>query len=133
MRQRLRPRVRATCVVALGLFVCLAVSAPADLDPPSGSTSSAVDDQWLHARTLLRHRRRGARVHRTRTATTGAPPPPRRAVSREQVTAGACRLFLERGTVDMDELALRLAISRATLYRVVHGRDQLLGDVLWRL
>jgi AcrR family transcriptional regulator len=54
-------------------------------------------------------------------------------VSREQVAAGAGRLFLSRATVDMDELALSLAISRATLYRVVHSRDQLLGEVLWRL
>lgn len=33
----------------------------------------------------------------------------------------------------MDALAASLCISRATLYRVVHGRDRLLGDVLWRL
>jgi hypothetical protein len=46
---------------------------------------------------------------------------------------GGCRLFLERGTVEMDALAGSLAISRATLYRVVHSRDRLLGDVLWEL
>ena len=31
----------------------------------------------------------------------------------------------------MEELARRLAVSRATLYRVVSSRDRLLGDVLW--
>ena len=33
----------------------------------------------------------------------------------------------------MDELAHELAVSRATLYRAVDGRDRLLGDVLWFL
>lgn len=57
----------------------------------------------------------------------------RRVVSREQVVHGACRFFLRHGEVDMDGVARSLAISRATLYRVVHSRDGLLGDVLWRL
>jgi hypothetical protein len=33
----------------------------------------------------------------------------------------------------MAELATSLAISRATLYRIVHSRDALLGEVLWLL
>jgi hypothetical protein len=33
----------------------------------------------------------------------------------------------------MDRLAAELAVSRATLYRVVEGRDRLLGDVLWAM
>jgi AcrR family transcriptional regulator len=57
----------------------------------------------------------------------------RRVVSREQVVRGGCRFFLRHGTVDMDRLAAGLAISRATLYRVVSGRDVLLADVLWQL
>src|SRR5687768_6039636 len=57
----------------------------------------------------------------------------RRVVSERDVVRGGCRLFLERGTVEMDALAGSLAISRATLYRVVHSRDRLLGDVLWQL
>jgi AcrR family transcriptional regulator len=60
-------------------------------------------------------------------------PPPRRVITQEQVIAGASRLFLCEGTVDMDRLAVSLAISRATLYRVVHSRDELLADVLWQL
>lgn len=119
-------------MAALGLFICLAASAPAETDPVSGTSTSALDDQWLHMRTLLRHRRRagGARVDRGRVAVE---PPPRRVVSREQVVVGASRLFLCTGTVDMDRLAVALAISRATLYRVVHSRDELLSDVLWHL
>jgi AcrR family transcriptional regulator len=42
----------------------------------------------------------------------------------------ARRLFAETAGVDMDELAHRLAVSRATLYRVVGSRDRVLGDVL---
>ncbi|CAM4048789.1 QsdR family transcriptional regulator [Kibdelosporangium persicum] len=57
----------------------------------------------------------------------------RRVVTRDQVVRGGCRFFLRHGMVDMDGLALTLAISRATLYRVVHSRDGLLGDVLWLL
>lgn len=66
---------------------------------------------------------------------TGAKPRPesRRVISLDEVVAGGCRHFLRRSTIDMDALALELAISRATLYRVVNGRDRLLGDVLWRL
>ncbi|QFU92625.1 QsdR family transcriptional regulator [Amycolatopsis sp. YIM 10] len=55
-----------------------------------------------------------------------------RVVSHEQVVRGACRFFLEHGGVDMDRLAASLAVSRATLYRVAHSRDGLLGEVLWR-
>jgi AcrR family transcriptional regulator len=58
---------------------------------------------------------------------------PRRVISERDVVRGACRFFLRHGTVEMDALALSLAISRATLYRVVHSRDRLLGDVLWEL
>jgi len=50
-----------------------------------------------------------------------------------EVVAGARRQFLRESTVDMDALAGELAVSRATLYRVVDGRDRLLGDVLWAL
>jgi AcrR family transcriptional regulator len=54
-------------------------------------------------------------------------------VSVDQVTAAGRRYFLEHGTVDMDELALALSVSRATLYRVINSRDRLLGEVLWQL
>ncbi|TQM78320.1 hypothetical protein FHX81_0582 [Saccharothrix saharensis] len=57
----------------------------------------------------------------------------RRVVSQDQVLRGACRFFLRHGRVEMDALAASLAISRATLYRVVHSRDVLLADVLWVL
>ena len=58
---------------------------------------------------------------------------PRRVVSERDVVRGGCRFFLQHGTLEMDALAASLAISRATLYRVVHSRDRLLGDVLWEL
>jgi AcrR family transcriptional regulator len=54
-----------------------------------------------------------------------------RVITYDTVVAGARRHFLRRGTIDMDELAQELAVSRATLYRAVDGRDRLLGDVLW--
>jgi len=56
-----------------------------------------------------------------------------RVVSRERVVLGGCAFFLRHGTLEMDGLADHLSVSRATLYRVVHGRDPLLGEVLWRL
>ena len=49
------------------------------------------------------------------------------------IGAGARRHFLRDGTIDMEQLAGELAISRATLYRAVDSRDRLLGDVLWSL
>lgn len=57
----------------------------------------------------------------------------RRVVSHNDVVRGGCRYFLQHGTIDMDALAVSLCISRATLYRVVHSRDRLLGDVFWKL
>jgi AcrR family transcriptional regulator len=54
-------------------------------------------------------------------------------ISERDVVRGACRFFLRHGTIEMDALASSLAISRATLYRVVHSRDRLLGDVLWEM
>jgi hypothetical protein len=58
---------------------------------------------------------------------------PRRVISHETVVRGAIRSFLEHGTVDVDELAPILAVSRATLYRVAGSRELLLGHVLWAL
>ena len=55
----------------------------------------------------------------------------RRVVSRDQVIERARQHFLDHATIDMDLLAHELSVSRATLYRVAHSRDQLLGDVLW--
>lgn len=43
----------------------------------------------------------------------------------------ARRRFLKGERLDMGELATALGISRATLYRWVGDRDQLLGEVLW--
>jgi len=51
--------------------------------------------------------------------------------TREQVIERARQYFLDHATIDMDDLAHELSVSRATLYRVAHSRDQLLGDVLW--
>lgn len=63
----------------------------------------------------------------------GGPVSTRRVVSFDDVVGGACRFFLRNATLDMAGLAGSMAISRATLYRVVHSRDGLLGEVLWRL
>jgi AcrR family transcriptional regulator len=54
-------------------------------------------------------------------------------VSDDAVVRGGCRYFVAHGTLDMEALASELAISRATLYRIVGSRDRLLADVLWRL
>lgn len=56
-----------------------------------------------------------------------------RVLSYERALSTARRLFAEQGHLDMEELADALAVSRATLYRVVGGRDRLLGDVLHSL
>lgn len=56
-----------------------------------------------------------------------------RVLTREHVIRGGCQFFVRHGTVDMAALAASLAISRATLYRIVHSRDALLGEVLWLL
>ncbi|SCL60778.1 hypothetical protein GA0070617_4471 [Micromonospora yangpuensis] len=57
----------------------------------------------------------------------------RRVISRETVVRGGSHHFLAHSSIDMDELARTLAVSRATLYRVAGSRDRLLGDVLWWL
>lgn len=45
----------------------------------------------------------------------------------------ARRHFLEKERVDMVELAGELGVGRATLYRWVGSREQLLGEVLWSM
>jgi len=45
----------------------------------------------------------------------------------------ARRTFLRGERVDMGALATELGVSRATLYRWVGDRDQLLGEVMWSL
>jgi Tetracyclin repressor-like, C-terminal domain len=56
-----------------------------------------------------------------------------RVITYDATVAGARRHFLREGTIDMEQLAQELAVSRATLYRAVDGRDRLLGDALWSL
>ncbi len=53
-------------------------------------------------------------------------------VEHAQVLRAADALFTRTGRLDMDELARAVAVSRATLYRVVRSRDLLLGEVLWQ-
>jgi AcrR family transcriptional regulator len=43
----------------------------------------------------------------------------------------ARRRFLRMERIDMSELATDMGVSRATLYRWVGGRDQLLAEVIW--
>jgi hypothetical protein len=57
----------------------------------------------------------------------------RRVIALDAAVRGGRRHFLRDGTLDVDLLARELAVSRATLYRVVGSRDALLGDVLWTL
>jgi AcrR family transcriptional regulator len=45
----------------------------------------------------------------------------------------ARRKFLASERVDMSEIASELGVGRATLYRWVGTRDQLLGEILWSL
>ena len=42
-------------------------------------------------------------------------------------------IFLSCETVDMNDLARRLAISRSTLYRIAVTRERVLSDVVWSL
>ena len=56
-----------------------------------------------------------------------------RVISVDQTVSAGCQYFLQHGTVDMDQLAVAMAVSRATLYRVISSRDRLLGEVLWQL
>jgi AcrR family transcriptional regulator len=56
-----------------------------------------------------------------------------RVLAYEDAFGRARARFLEEGTLDMQALAASLAVSRATLYRVVGNRDRLLGDVIWAL
>lgn len=53
-------------------------------------------------------------------------------ITLEQAVEAGCRYFLRRATLDMEAVALELAVSRATLYRVVGSRDRLLTEILWR-
>jgi Tetracyclin repressor-like, C-terminal domain len=54
-------------------------------------------------------------------------------ITLEQAVEAGCRCFLRHATLDMATVAHDLAVSRATLYRVVGSRDRLVGEVLWRL
>ncbi|MCA1833577.1 MAG: QsdR family transcriptional regulator [Actinomycetota bacterium] len=54
-----------------------------------------------------------------------------RVLSYEAALAAARRAFLKESGLEMDSLARNLAVSRATLYRVVRSRDRLIGDVIW--
>lgn len=56
-----------------------------------------------------------------------------RVISLAEAQRVARRRFLAVGSLDMTALADDLAVSRATLYRVIGTHDRLLGDVLFDL
>ncbi|GAA2076896.1 hypothetical protein GCM10009821_15490 [Aeromicrobium halocynthiae] len=56
-----------------------------------------------------------------------------RVVTLGDAVVQARRILVRTGGLDMDELATRLAVSRATLYRVVGSRDRVLTEVTWTL
>jgi AcrR family transcriptional regulator len=60
-------------------------------------------------------------------------PPAAPHVSPLDALRAARRHFVRGERVDMSELAIELGVGRATLYRWVGGRDQLLGEVLWSM
>src|SRR6266508_1540066 len=73
-------------------------------------------------------------------ATTEATPLQRRLAGEEEEGAGpvdafhaARRKWLGQERIDMGELATELGISRATLYRWVGSREQLIGEIIWSL
>jgi AcrR family transcriptional regulator len=45
----------------------------------------------------------------------------------------ARRWFIESRKLDMQELAVELGISRATLFRWVGNRDVLMAEILWSM
>lgn len=55
-----------------------------------------------------------------------------RVVTYESALHHATRLFVSTSTVDLAALASSLSVSRATLYRVLSGRDRLIADLLWK-
>jgi hypothetical protein len=55
----------------------------------------------------------------------------RRVITYDEVVAAGTQRFVETGTIDLQALADDVAVSRATLYRVIPGRDRVLGDVVW--
>jgi hypothetical protein len=72
-------------------------------------------------------------LYRSRDPQRSGTMTPRRVISHETAVAKAALYFVQHGTVDLDALATTLAVSRATLYRVVGSRTLLLGHVLWML
>lgn len=54
-----------------------------------------------------------------------------RIVAHADVLRVAERMFDAEGGIDLPDLAARMLVSRATLYRVIGSRERLLGDVLW--
>ena len=56
-----------------------------------------------------------------------------RVVTLDDAVVQARRILLSTGGLDMDDLATRLAVSRATLYRVVGSRERVLTEVTWTL
>lgn len=73
-------------------------------------------------------------------ATTAATPLQRRLAGEEEEGVGPVDAFVaarhrwfREERIDMGELATELGISRATLYRWVGSREQLIGEIIWSL
>lgn len=56
-----------------------------------------------------------------------------RVIAHGDVVRAARHQFLASSAIDLEQLARDLAVSRATLYRVITSQDRLVGDMLWEL
>src|SRR5687768_9096087 len=56
-----------------------------------------------------------------------------RVIAHDDVVRAARHQFLASSRIDIEQLVKDLAVSRATLYRVITSQDRLVGDMLWEL
>src|SRR5271166_5782779 len=95
------------------------------------STASQRSNAWLHATF-------GSLLHSPRRCTIAETPLARMLAEERKPDAldafrVARRWFMAGRRIEMQELAAELGVNRATLFRWVGGRDELLGEILWSL
>ena len=54
-------------------------------------------------------------------------------IDQEVVLAAAREAFIDRGRIEVGELAQTVGVNRSTIYRRFNGRDGLLAEVIWAM
>jgi hypothetical protein len=127
------PNPRGWCVPTSATTGCTRRPGPRPACPVSGSTGRAARAHDTSLRPAARPRPVPDALRESYARGLPGRGGAVRIIAYDDVLRAARQQFLTSASIGVEQLSQELAVSRATLYRVMPSQDRLLGDVLWQL